>query len=56
MNLTDRGQLVLADGTFVNTFLYNSNCESGQNADGDGLGHVCLYLHVDVNGQKGPNT
>ena len=56
MNLTDKGRLVLADGTFLNFHLYNVNCAGGQAADGiDAMGATCGYIHVDVNGQKGPN-
>ena len=44
-NKTNLGRLVLADGAFVD-FQFNSDSCSGKN---------CALLHVDVNGQKGPN-
>ena len=44
-DLTDRGRLVLADGTIMTFRLYSSSCAS----------KTCALIHVDVNGQKGPN-
>ena len=49
-------RLVLADGTFVNFYGPNTSCSWGQAADGpDAMGTTCGYIHIDVNGQKGPN-
>ena len=44
-NQTNLGRLVLADGTIV-SFYYQSDSCSGKS---------CARVHVDVNGQKGPN-
>lgn len=53
MNDTARGRLVLADGTFLYFCLWNTNCAGGQVMDG--TYDICGYIHVDVNGAKGPN-
>ena len=44
-NKTNLGRLVLADGTFVDFQFNSDSCTS----------KTCALLHVDVNGQKGPN-
>ena len=54
MDLTTYGRLVLADGSFVNFLFDNANCNGGQQTDE--LNKVCAYLHVDINGAKGPNV
>ena len=43
--------LILQDGTFVNFGIYRG-CESNQSVDKK---PACAYLHIDVNGVKGPN-
>ena len=52
MKYEDTGELVLADGTFVQ-FNAGTDCAIGKRADE--FKTVSAHLHVDVNGAKGPN-
>ena len=45
-------RLVLADGTFVNFQTSNNDCSGAQIGDYN----ICAYIHVDINGAKGPNV
>ena len=53
MTGSSRGKLILADGAIVNFHYYHNNCSPGQLSDETS---VCAYIHVDVNGAKGPNV
>ncbi len=51
--INNNGSLILPDGTFVRLHYSSKNCTDKQTAVGDV--DVCAYIHVDVNGAKGPN-
>ena len=53
MTGSSRGKLILADGAIVNFHYYHNDCSAGQLSDETS---VCAYIHVDINGAKGPNV
>ena len=56
MNGLTGKNLSLSDGAFVNIYDVNPACNWGQAVDGaDAMGTTCGYIHIDVNGHKGPN-